>query len=473
MNQTPDQFSEETPDREPFSEGMGITKMFQPYNWFFSSEVFSSALLLFTSLSAIYWANSELAEVYHHFLHTEISLFFGEAHFGRSLLHWINDGLMTLFFFTVGLEIKREILVGELASPKKALLPVIAALGGMIFPAAIYLFFNYGTPNAGGWGVPMATDIAFSLGAIALFGTRLPLGLRVFLAAFAIADDLGAVLIIAVFYTKTISLVHIIVAGHFILGLVLANLLFIRWIPLYGILGFGTWVAVLGSGIHPTIAGVIVALLVPAQGKYNTFGFVERVRQVMADFRCHEQSCDHVHGILLNEGHLNAVHTLEIACHDVETPLQRLEHALHPWVAYLILPLFALGNAGLSFQGMTVADSIAHPVTLGIILGLFVGKPLGIVLFSYAAVKLGVASLPERVNWGHITGAALLGGIGFTMSLFVSGLFFTSPALLNYSKLGILFGSILSALGGVLFLGFFSGTPAEVMETEEDSESLP
>ncbi|MFW5635827.1 MAG: Na+/H+ antiporter NhaA, partial [Thermodesulfobacteriota bacterium] len=161
------------------------------------------------------------------------------------------------------------------------------------------------------------------------------------------------------------------------------------------------------------------------------------------------------------------------ACHDVETPLQRLEHALHPWVAYLILPLFALGNAGLSFQGMTVADSIAHPVTLGIILGLFVGKPLGIVLFSYAAVKLGVASLPERVNWGHITGAALLGGIGFTMSLFVSGLFFTSPALLNYSKLGILFGSILSALGGVLFLGFFSGTPAEVMETEEDSESLP
>lgn len=461
MKPTPENLSNETDADNTLSKDLGLQKIFQPHQWFISNEVFSSALLLFTSLSAVYWANSELADVYHHFLHTEISLFFGEARFGRSLLHWINDGLMALFFFTVGLEIKREVLVGELASVKKALLPVIAALGGMIFPAIIYLFFNHGTPNAGGWGVPMATDIAFSLGAIALFGTRLPLGLRIFLAAFAIADDLGAVLIIAIFYTKTISLVHIVVAAHFILGLFLANLLFVRWIPVYAILGFGTWIAVLGSGIHPTIAGVIVALLVPAQGKYNTLGFVRKVNGVMDDFECHEQSCDHAHGILLNQGHLNAVHTLEMACHDVETPLQRLEHAFHPWVAYLILPLFALANAGLSFQGMTVADSIAHPVTLGIILGLFVGKPLGIVIFSFFAVKLGMASLPERVTWFHITGAAMLGGIGFTMSLFVSGLFFTSPDLINYSKLGILSGSILSAVAGLIFLGIFGGRRAE------------
>ncbi len=443
---------------DPSPENTAKLRIFHPYHWFFSSEVLSSFLLLFTSLSAVYWANSFLAETYEHLIHTEIALFFGEYRISKTLLHWINEGLMALFFFTVGLEIKREMLVGELASFRKAMLPICAALGGMVLPGAIYLAFNHGTPSAGGWGVPMATDIAFSLGAIALFGRRLPLGLRVFLAAFAIADDLGAVLVIAIFYTKAISWSYLIVASHFVLGLFLLNILSVRNIYLYALFGIGTWIAVLGSGIHATIAGVVVALMIPAHGKYNTLHFFNRVRNIMEEFQCHEQSCDHIHAILLNQGHLNAVHTLEMACHDVETPLQRLEHALHPWVAFLILPLFAFGNAGLTFEGMTVTEAVTHPVTLGIVLGLFIGKPVGIALFSYIAVKLGIARLPRGVTWAHLIGAGMLGGIGFTMSLFVSGLFFTNPLLLNYSKLGILSGSILSLLAGSIYLGM-TGSP--------------
>lgn len=433
----------------------GIAKIFQPSQWFFSSEVASSVLLLLTSISAVYLANSFISDAYEHILHTEISLFVGKYRISKSLVHWINDGLMSLFFFTVGLEIKREILVGELASFKKAMLPVVAAIGGMVFPGLIYMAFNYGTPGAGGWGVPMATDIAFSLGAVALFGKRLPIGLRVFLAAFAIADDLGAVIVIAIFYTKNIAWYYLVISLHFILALVLANLFWVRWLPLYLVLGLGTWLAVMGSGIHPTIAGVIVALTIPARGKYNTLKFVNEVKSIMDDFKCHEELCKRKDNILLNQGHLNSVHTLEMACHNVETPLQRLERVLHPWVAYLILPLFALGNAGLSFEGMDIT-SIAHPISIGIILGLFIGKPLGITLLSFTAVKIGLASLPEKVKWSHITGASMLGGIGFTMSLFIADIAFTSSAFLNYAKLGTLSGSILAIICGIGFLSISS-----------------
>ena len=429
-------------------------RIFRPSQWFFTNEVISSLFLLLTSVSAVYWANSFLAGPYHRFLETELSVGLGRWAITHSLHHWINDGLMAIFFFTVGLEIKREVLVGELASPRKAMLPVVAALGGMILPGGIYMAFNYGTPYADGWGIPMATDIAFSLGAIALFGRRLPMGLRIFLAAFAIADDLGAVLIIAVFYTQDISWHFIVMGAHFLLGLLLMNILFVRWLPIYGILGFGAWMAAMGSGIHPTIAGVLAALFIPAQGKYNTLYFVRRVHYIMDNFQCQEQSCDHVHAILFNQGHLDAVQSLEMACHNVETPLQRLEHVFHPWVAFLILPLFAFANAGLSFSGMTAGSALTHPVTLGIVLGLFVGKPLGIFLFSYLAVRLGLAELPESVRWSHILGAGMLGGIGFTMSLFISGLAFEDPALMNYSKLGILAGSILAVVSGALFLGW-------------------
>ncbi len=429
----------------------GDDQTFQPSQWFFSREVVSSLLLLFASVSAVYWANSFLSEHYHHLLHTHLALVIGHFDFSTTFLHWVNDGLMALFFFTVGLEIKREILVGELATPKMALLPVIAAAGGMVVPGIVYMAFNWGTATSVGWGIPVATDIAFSLGAIALFGRKLPVGLRIFLAAFAIADDLGAVAIIAIFYTKTIHMSYLMAAIICVLILVIGNLLWVRWLSFYIVMGIFTWIAVLGSGVHATVAGVVVALLVPARAKFSSGRFIRRVNRIMERLTYNERLSEYWYSILLEPTHLNAVHSLEKACHDVETPLQRLEHALHPWVAFLILPVFAFGNAGLSLHGLTIS-AMSHPVTIGILLGLLVGKPVGIFIASYAAVKSGVASLPEEVRWAQIWGAAMLGGIGFTMSLFISGLSFFDPEMLNYSKLGVLSGSILSGVAGLLFL---------------------
>lgn len=424
----------------------------RPAESFFKKEASSSVLLLLASLIAVAWANSSFAPAYHHLLHTDLTLALGELRITRSLVHWINDGLMTFFIFVVGLEIKREILVGELSSPKNALLPVVAALGGMLLPGAIFFVFNRGTATANGWGIPMATDIAFALGAIAVFGRKLPVGLRVFLSAFAIADDLGAVIIIAFFYTKEIVWSYLIICIFFVLGLVVANLLWIRWTLLYALLGLGIWIAVLGSGIHPTVAGFVVAMFIPARGKYDTDRFVKKVGKILDEFHCEEQSCGY--SILLNQGHLSAVHALELACHEVETPLQRMEHSLHPWIAFGLLPVFAFANAGLSLKGINVASVLAQPLTIGIALGLLVGKPVGVALFSFLAVKTNIAVLPAGVRWSHIIGAGMLGGIGFTMSLFVSNLSFVSPDLLNYSKLGILLGSILAAAAGLLFLTY-------------------
>jgi NhaA family Na+:H+ antiporter len=421
------------------------------FHKFFKREASSSILLLAATIVALVWANSYLSHAYHALWHTEISFGIGNYRIIKSLSHWINDGLMTFFFFTIGLELKRELLVGALASRNRALLPVFAAMGGMLFPGIIYFAFNQSTETAAGWGIPMATDIAFALGAIAIFGKRLPIGLRVFLTAFAIADDLGVVLVITLFYTKKIVWHYLLICIVLAVGLAVANLLWIRWTPLYGLLGLGIWFSVLGSGVHPTVAGIIVAMLIPARAKYDTDQFVKKVDETMAAFKCGEQSCGYT--ILLNRDHLNAVHDLGMACHDVETPLQQLEHGLHPWVAFGVLPLFALANAGLSLKGMNLTSAATHPVTIGITLGLFLGKPLGISLFSYLAVKTGLASLPEGVRWSHIIGAATLGGIGFTMSLFISGLSFTSSVLLGYSKLGIMIGSLLSAAVGILFLG--------------------
>ena len=422
----------------------------RPAESFFKKEASSSVLLLLASLFAVAWANSSLAPVYHELLHIDLTLALGDYRITKSLVHWINDGLMTFFIFVVGLEIKREILVGELSSRKSALLPVAAALGGMLFPGAIYFALNHGTDTAQGWGIPMATDIAFALGAIAVFGKRLPVGLRVFLSAFAIADDLGAVIVIALFYTKEIVWHYLIICIFFVVALAIANLLWIRWTLLYALLGLGIWVAVLGSGVHPTVAGFVVAMFIPARGKYDTDRFVKRVKEILDEFSCEEQSCGY--SILLTRGHLNAVHSLELACHEVETPLQRFEHALHPWIAFGLLPVFAFANAGLSLEGIDLASVVAQPLTIGLTLGLLLGKPLGVTLFSFLAVRTGIAVLPSEVRWSHILGAGMLGGIGFTMSLFISGLSFVSPELLNYSKLGILAGSFLSATAGLLFL---------------------
>ncbi len=436
---------------QPIRNSLIADQIFRPAQSFFKNEASSSVLLLLSTIVALVWVNSYIAETYHHLWRTKFSIAIGDYCVTKSLIHWIDEGLMTFFFFTVGLEIKREILVGELSSTKKALLPVIAALGGMIVPGAIYFAFNFGTSTAGGWGIPMATDIAFALGAIAVFGKKLPVGLRIFLSAFAIADDLGAVLIIALFYTQEIVWHYLVVSIFFIFALALANFLWIRWTLLYVLLGLAIWFAVLGSGIHPTVAGIVVAMFIPARGKYDTDRFVQKVKKLMGGFQCEDQGCGY--SILLDRDHLDAVHALEVACHDVETPLQRMEHALHPWVAFLVLPLFALCNAGLSFHGLSIADTVVHPLALGITLGLCVGKPLGITLFSYVAAKAGIVSLPDGVSWSHILGVSMLGGIGFTMSLFISGLSFPDPDLYNLSRLWIFVGSLLAAFAGLLLLG--------------------
>jgi len=429
-------------------------QIIKPFQRFAQKEAASSILLIVATIIALIWSNSDIGKTYHSFLHTDISFTFGQFHLKNTLLHWINDGLMALFFFTVGLEIKREFLVGELAAPKKALLPVIAALGGMIVPGLVYAALNIGSSTIHGWGIPVATDIAFALGAIAVFSRRLPPGLKIFLAAFAIADDLGAVVIIAIFYTKTIVWSYLFICLFLILCLAVANFFWIRWTIVYALLGLAIWFFVLGSGIHPTIAGVVVSLFVPARGKYDTDRFLKNAKNTIDRFECEEQSCGF--SILLNEDHLNAVHDLEMACRDVETPLQRLLHALHPWVAFLILPIFAMANTGLIFRGMVFSEVISNPVILGIVFGLVVGKPIGILLFSYLSVKTGIASLPQEVRWSHILGGAMLGGIGFTMSLFLSELSFTDPHIIDDARIAILTGSILSAVFGMSYLGFIS-----------------
>ena len=436
-------------------------QILKPAQQFFNKEASSSILLIAATIIALVWINSDIGETYHGFWHTKISFTFAYLHIRKTLLHWVNDGLMSLFFFTVGLEIKREILVGELATPKKALLPVIAALGGMIVPGLIYVAFNIGSPTIHGWGIPVATDIAFALGAVAVFGRRLPVGLRIFLAAFAIADDLGAVVIIAIFYTKEIVWSNLIISLFLTFGLAVANFFWIRQTLIYAILGLAVWFFVLGSGVHPTIAGVVVSLFVPARGRYDTDNFLQNVKNITEKFECEEQSCGY--SILLNQEHLYAVQALELACHDVETPLQRLMHALHPWVAFLILPLFAMGNTGLIFKGIVFSETISNPAVLGIIFGLVFGKPIGVMLFSYLSVKTGLASLPQEVRWSHIFVGAMLGGIGFTMSLFLSELSFSDPIILDYARIAILAGSILSAAIGMSYLGFIS-TPASKKE---------
>jgi Na+:H+ antiporter, NhaA family len=434
-------------------------QILKPTQQFFRKEAASSILLIAATIIALIWVNSDVGETYHRFWHIKVSFTFAHFHISKTLLHWVNDGLMSLFFFTVGLEIKREILVGELATPKKALLPVIAALGGMIVPGLIYVALNVGLPTIHGWGIPVATDIAFALGAVAVFGRRLPVGLRIFLAAFAIADDLGAVVIIAIFYTKEIVWSNLIISLFLILGLAVANFFWIRQTLIYAILGLAVWFFVLGSGVHPTVAGVIVSLFVPARGRYDTDNFLQNVKKITEKFECEEQSCGY--SILLNQEHLYAVQALELACHDVETPLQRLMHALHPWVAFVILPLFAMGNTGLVFRGIVFSEMVSNPVILGIIFGLVVGKPIGIMLFSYISVKSGMASLPQQVRWSHILGGAMLGGIGFTMSLFLSELSFSDPHIIDYARIAILAGSILSAVFGMSFLGFFTSSGSD------------
>jgi NhaA family Na+:H+ antiporter len=407
-------------------------------------------VLLGCAVVALVWANSPWAHGYHAVWETPVTLRVGASAATLTLHAIVNDGLMAVFFFLVGLEIKREVLVGELARLRQAALPVAAALGGMVVPALLFLLFNAGEPTARGWGIPMATDIAFALGVLALVGSRVPSSLRVFLSALAIADDLGAVLVIALFYTAGVSWGALGAAGALLLLSLAANAAGVRSWVIYALIGVALWVAVLLSGVHATVAGVLLAMTIPSRTRIDEDALLAGARAALEDF---DRACDPATTVLSNRAHQDALYRLEVLSEQALPPLARLEHGLHGIVTFGIMPLFALANAGVSLSGAgSVLDS---PVAHGVLLGLVVGKPVGIALASWLAVRVGAAALPAGVTWRSLTGVAVLGGIGFTMSLFIAGLAFGSaPEQLTAAKLGTLTASLIAGVLGWSLLRF-------------------
>ena len=408
----------------------------QPVARFLRIEAASGVLLLLAALVAVVWANSGWSESYSHLLEAEAGISIGGFHLEMSVQEWINDGLMAIFFFVAGLEIKREMVVGELSDRKAAAGPVLAAVGGMIVPALIYFALQSGQPGERGWGVPMATDIAFVVGVMALLGPRVPFGLKIMLLSLAIADDIGAVVVIAVFYSAGLSWVMLGLAASGLGAVYLMNRIGVRSVGVYAVVGAGVWLAMLKSGVHPTIAGVILGLMTPSWAWVGEAA----LRMVATDLVAKIEAID------LNP-EAPELETLSFAARESVSPLERLEGGLHPWVGFVIMPLFALVNAGVAIK---VAE-VTSPVAVAVALGLFLGKPIGIVLFSWLAVKAGVAKLPAGVNWVVLLGGGFLAGIGFTMSLFVAGLALP-PELLAAGKIGTLCGSLASAIVGATIL---------------------
>ncbi len=442
-----------------------IRLILRPLQEFARRSTAGGILLLASAIIALIWANSPWGHLYEQLWHTEIAIVLGDFHLEEDLLHWINDGLMAIFFLFVGLEIKREVLIGELASVRRAALPIVAALGGMLVPAGLYIAVNGGGEDARGWGIPMATDIAFALGIMALLGRRVPVALKVFLVALAIVDDIGAVLVIAIFYASDLSWLHLAAGAVFLLLLLCANRAGFRHPLPYIVLGLGLWVAFLESGVHATVAGVLLALTIPSSIRMNTRDFLTQGRAFLDSFERAGVSAQKQH---MKDGHRAAVYALESACEYVESPMQRLEHALYPWVTFVIMPVFGLANAGVVLSG-DLGAAVTHSVSLGVILGLVVGKQVGITLFSWLAIQLGVASLPRSVSWRQIYGAAWLGGIGFTMSIFIANLAFGDTELLPIAKMGILLASLTAGIFGWLILA----TAKTVALTHEAPTTAP
>lgn len=425
-----------------------VDRVLGPFKRFFSTAAAGGVVLLVCAGFALVAANSPWSGRYHGLWETPLTVGAPGFVLTRTLHHWVNDGLMTVFFFLVGLEIKREVLVGELASRRSAALPVAAALGGILVPATIYAAFNIGGAGSSGWGIPMATDIAFALGILALLGDRVPNALRVFLAALAIADDLGAVLVIAVFYTGVLHWAAI-GGAVAVLGLLIAlNLLGAHRPATYALLGVVLWLFLLESGVHATIAGVLLAFTIPARTRINEVAFLERADASLAALRAARVPTTTVHAPDVQQ---EAIQGLESACAEVQAPLQRMERALHGVVAFFIMPVFALANAGVRL-GTEDVDILSGRVALGVALGLALGKPIGITAASFAAVRAGLAELPAGVSWRHLHGVGWLGGIGFTMSLFIAGLAFAETDTLEVVKLGVFAGSMTAGLTGYLLL---------------------
>ena len=419
-------------------------------------------LLLAAAAAALVWANLPGTDSYADYWSARLMVDFNVAELDLSLASWVNDGLMAIFFFVVGLEIKRELLKGELAEPRKAALPVAAALGGMIVPALIYASLNIGGDGADGWGIPMATDIAFAVGVLALLGTRAPLALKVFLLALAIVDDLGAIAVIAIFYTDQIEFGWLAAAAAAFGATMVIGRFGIRAAMVYLALGLFAWFAVHESGVHATIAGVVLGLLTPVNAFYEDKQVERRVIELAEELRRGEAE-DTPQGDELGRA---ALRELEELARESRPVSDRLEHALHPWTSYVIIPIFALANAGVELSGDRIADAVASPISIGVALGLVVGKPLGIVLFSFLAVRTGIASLPEGVSWAMLLGAGMIAGIGFTVSLFIAELAFESATHVDDAKLGILAGSALIGMAGFLALRLLSPGTAHAAANE-------
>ena len=419
---------------------------------FLARETHSGVFLFGATIAAMVWTNSPWFGSYFELWHTSLGIEFGSHIVDLSLIHWINDALMALFFLLIGLEIKRELLVGELSSPRKAAFPIVAAIGGILLPALIYFIVNLqpdGQTN--GFGIPMATDIAFAMGFLLILGKRVPVILKVFIVSLAIVDDLGAVIIIALFYSNSIELAYL---GYAIIPLailILLNVTGIRKLWPYLVTGVMLWIMFELSGIHATIAGVILALTIPLRSRINPQQFLALCRTELSIFK----ECElERKNILLTSEQQNALEAVEDAYGAVQNPLVRLEHRLHPISAFLVMPLFALANAGVQISGVNI--SLLVPTNLGIILGLMVGKPMGIIGFTYLANRLGWVKKPDNLSWKHIVGAGVLAGVGFTMSLFISHLAFTELSMIESAKVAILICSLVMGLSGTAFLFWVS-----------------
>lgn len=436
-----------------------IDKLVQPIQKFIQQEKSGGLVLGISVIIALILANSPWQAWYHHIFTYKFGFYYnGDVYLNNSIHHWINDGLMAIFFFVVGLELKREIVAGELSNPRKAILPIAAAIGGMVVPAAIYLLFNGGSEASSGWGIPMATDIAFALGVLYLLGNRIPLALKVFLTALAIVDDLGAVLVIAFFYTSDISLVNLGIGLAFLLVMYIGNKMGIRSILFYAILGIGgVWTAFLLSGVHATIAAVLAAFTIPADVKIKEVFLINRLNKRIHDFQAEDQH-DQV-PTLTNE----QLHHLELAQKDIAAatpPLQKLEHALHPLVTFLVIPIFALANAGVTLLDIDFGVVFTSPVTLGVGLGLLIGKVIGVLGFTLLCIVLKIAPRPQGMNNKNLIGLGFLAAIGFTMSLFVTELAFSNDLFKTEAKVGIFAASIIGGCIGYAILS--KNKPANV-----------
>lgn len=420
------------------------------FNTFFHNESTAGVLLLICAVIAVTFASMPGGERFARIWDAMAGFSIGDFSMEMSVRHWVNDGLMAIFFFVVGLEIKREMLVGQLSSIKRSVLPIVAAIGGMLVPAGIYLAFNAGRPESfNGWGIPMATDIAFAIGILSLLGNRVPAGLKVFLTALAIVDDLGAIIVLAIFYPTHALHLDCLLYVVLILGvLVLFNLAKVKNKYMYILPGILMWYFTYKSGVHATIAGVLLAMVIPSKGNINELRFQNKISFLLEKFKL---TSSRQMNVLTSPEQQHIIHSMDKEIRDVDPLMHRLESKLHPIVTFVIMPVFALANAGvaLDFGSITSTGGIS-PVTLGIFFGLLIGKPAGIFLFSLLSIKLRLADKPEGISWSQLAATGVLGGIGFTMSIFVNNLAFSDPGLVDIGKISILVTSVTAALAGLL-----------------------